>query len=774
MAMSSWGILQAAFLVVCWLLLVGASEPARAEEWPPVAVVFGQYSYLESPRGEGRNVRAFAKTVRAALDAVGVPYTVLTDESAETGGLLPYRVAIFPYNFVITPVEEEAVARYLEGGGKAVFLYAITERIAGLLGFQVADRKEGRFQTVRLKVERLPGSPEAIIQGSWNMRPAQPAAADAEVVGEWLDPDGRPLGEGALVISPRGAYMGHVLTEGDTLNKGRMLLALLSKLDPEAGRKAGDWVVSSAARRVEEMGRKVEAGRVHPDERGRSDPLLREARAKLAEAQGLAQQGQGAEAVLAAVEARRKAEGAYVLSSPERLGEFRATWLHDAYGVPGWGWERCIRELRDHGFNGIVVNMLWAGLAHYQSEVLPVSPRVAEQGDQIAEALRWCKQYGVELHIWKVNYNLATAPEEFVAKLRAEGRLQRHRDGSEILWLCPSDPRNFALERDSMLEVARKYDVAGIHFDYIRYLHDEACYCDGCRQRFEEAAGVKLEKWPDDVLAEPLREKYTQWRRDQITNLVRAVAAEARRIRPGLMVSAAVFSWPGALEWVNQDWRQWLEEGLLDFVCPMNYTANPDELAAMVTREVELVNGRVPLYIGTGEFIIPETHQLVDQLERARRLGADGFVCFSYEHLGPTEGRMAALHGAHTAHPTHPPHPAPRVQFKFSEGLAGQAGLTYRQGSPIGVEVTLAKEGNYDRPIRRVRGEVEVQTTEGRTVRQGRRPVSGGEPASGLSLSDLPPGRYRVAVRGAVSFSGVKDREFVVRSRPFEVVSAGQ
>jgi len=25
-----------------------------------------------------------------------------------------------------------------------------------------------------------------------------------------------------------------------------------------------------------------------------------------------------------------------------------------------------------------------------------------------------------------------------------------------------------------------------------------------------------------------------------------------------------------------------------------------------------------------------------------------------------------------------------------------------------------------------------------------------------------------------VSFSGVKDREFVVRSRPFEVVSAGQ
>jgi len=35
-------------------------------------------------------------------------------------------------------------------------------------------------------------------------------------------------------------------------------------------------------------------------------------------------------------------------------------------------------------------------------------------------------------------------------------------------WLDPAHPANFRLELDSLLEVVRKYDVDGIHFDYIR------------------------------------------------------------------------------------------------------------------------------------------------------------------------------------------------------------------------------------------------------------------------------------------------------------------
>ena len=36
-------------------------------------------------------------------------------------------------------------------------------------------------------------------------------------------------------------------------------------------------------------------------------------------------------------------------------------------------------------------------------------------------------------------------------------------------WLCPSQEVNRKLELDTMLEMVKKYDVDGVHFDYMRY-----------------------------------------------------------------------------------------------------------------------------------------------------------------------------------------------------------------------------------------------------------------------------------------------------------------
>lgn len=745
-----------------------ASAAHPVTDVPRVAIVFGHHSYMESPRGEGASAVTYMNTVRQALDAVGVRYTVVNDLTVETGGLGCYDIAIFPYNFAVPDEEEKAIEAYVNAGGKVVVFYSISQRIAGLLGFRVGERKEGEFYALLLRADRLRGLPEQIVQGSWNIRPIESPAPDAGIIGRWAAADGEPLDEPGLLISPRGAYLGHVLTEGDYYRKGRMLLAVLGELSPRVWTDAVARALSGAADAVDEMERRTLA-RPISDARWRARSALGEVRARLAEAEGLASQGKAEAAIEAALAAREKAAEVYIASAPERQHELRGVWVHEGYGVPEWGWERSIRVLHENGFNAVFANLLWAGIAHYPSEYLPVDPRVAAEGDQIAECLRWCKQYGVELHVWKVNYNLQNAPPEFVERLRAESRLQRHANGSEVLWLCPSDPRNFALERDSMLEVVRRYDVAGLHFDYIRYPHGEACYCDGCRERFCHDTGAAVRTWPDDVLSGPLMDQYAQWRRDQITRLVRAVAEEARRIRPGIMISAAVFSWPGAINWANQDWRRWIDEGLLDFVCPMNYTTSREELARMVVGEVNIVGGRIPLYIGIGEFIIPETEQLVDQLELVRRLGADGFVCFSYEHLGRTEGRLDQLHSSLTATQTDPAHPAPRAEFTFGEVAQGELGPTYVEGAPAAIEVVLSAESNYPEPVIGALGAVWLETTDGGSVRR-LGAVRAGEPVAISATLGFPPGAYRLAIRGTVLLSSGQDREFVIRSRPFEVV----
>ena len=303
-------------------------------------------------------------------------------------------------------------------------------------------------------------------------------------------------------------------------------------------------------------------------------------------------------------------------------------------------WDHAIKLLADNGFTAVLPNMLWGGVAFYQSDVLPASATVSEKGDQIELCLAACKKYGVQCHIWKVNYNMGWATDKaFVAQKKAEGRTQVNYDGSpNDRWLCPSHPENQKLEIESMLEVARKYDVDGLHFDYIRYPDREGCFCPGCRARFETAIERKVNNWPADVRNdEDLASKWLDFRRQQITTVVAAVAERARQIRPGIKISAAVFpNWPADRDTVGQDWKLWCQQGYLDFVCPMDYTASGSHFQHLIQQQLAWA-GKVPCYpgIGLSTWSDPtDICRLIEQINVTRQLKTGGFTIFNY---GPTE-----------------------------------------------------------------------------------------------------------------------------------------
>ena len=350
--------------------------------------------------------------------------------------------------------------------------------------------------------------------------------------------------------------------------------------------------------------------------------------------------------------------------SPPREG--RAVWNHSGTGAfpddPD-SWNRSAKLLAENGFNMVFPNMLWGGLAHYPSDVLPRSVTFRRNGDQIEQCCAAAKKYGIEVHVWKVDFNLTTAPKEFVEKLRGEGRTQVSVKGEPSDWLCPSNPDNQKLELESLLEVARKYPVDGLHLDYIRYPGSEYCYCDGCRRRFEAASGRKVldKDWPKECFSGDRKDEYNDWRCRQITGLVTAVSREAKKIRPGLKISAAMFgSYPGCRESVAQDWPAWIKAGSLDFVCPMDYTADDTELAALVHSQMKLIGGRVPLYVGigataTGIHLTPD--RVVGQILLARSLGASGFSIFNFSPqtaatIVPAVGEGAASRRAVPPHRT--------------------------------------------------------------------------------------------------------------------------
>jgi uncharacterized lipoprotein YddW (UPF0748 family) len=722
----------------------------------------------------GREVEGYVSEMASALARAGVDAGTVDDLDVEAGVLTGKRIAVYPWNPQPSDKEMDNLEAFVKEGGRVLACYSLFPRLAALLGlesqgYQPAEYS-GQFARMHLLPGGPPGMPDEARQDSWNIEKVRPATPGARVVAEWLDTSSRDTGYPAVIASDTGAYISHVLLSDDPVNKDRLLRALLGYLYPalweQMARNAiaqvgpvARWATFADAeagiRRTAQS-----AGRLGVIERD-----LAQASRSYAEAQACVRTERYPEGLEQAAQARLLLLEAYARCQPAREGEFRGVWCHSGYGVVGLTWDETIGRLKENGFNAIVVNAMRAGIADYQSELLPVRDRVAKEGDQIALAVAAGKKYGVEVHVWKVNWNLSDAPQEFVDRMRAEGRLQRTRTGSETDWLCPSNPANFELERDSMLEVVRKYDVDGIHFDYIRYENQDNCYCDGCRQRFEESVGGKVADWPRDVIEGGSHfAAYQDFRRSNITRLVKAVSEEAHRIKPWIKVSAAVFSdWPQCREEVGQDWGAWVQQGYLDFVCPMDYSASDAEFRTLVQVQRDTVGGRIPLYPGVGASApgLP-LGQVIDQIQIARAEGADGFIIFEYQ-AGVAAEYVPDLGKGVTRGTTYLPHGSPAVDWclrqngKVLEGAAVPA-------VPVQVEATLTLRGRLQQAPRHVRATVTVTDLAGRTLREIGRGTSHGPPVVGEVR--LAKGLYRVQAWGEMTLADGKRQPFVVRG-PF-------
>lgn len=199
-------------------------------------------------------------------------------------------------------------------------------------------------------------------------------------------------------------------------------------------------------------------------------------------------------------------------------------------------------------------------------------------------------------------------------------------------------------------DIVRRFRVDGIHFDYIRYPETETSMPRGSNvgynpvsvRRFQRATGRTDVPAPDDEL-------WTAWRRQQVTQLVRRISIEARAINPAIQVSAATIAWgkPPAsfgdfanaspMQRIFQNWQAWLEEGLLDMACPMNYAREHDPRVrewfnGWIAWEKRYKAGRL-LVIGVGGYLSTADNVLA-QLARARapegKWRADGTSIFSY------------------------------------------------------------------------------------------------------------------------------------------------
>jgi uncharacterized lipoprotein YddW (UPF0748 family) len=323
---------------------------------------------------------------------------------------------------------------------------------------------------------------------------------------------------------------------------------------------------------------------------------------------------------------------------PSRAGEIRGVWVSDTARLD---WNKATASLKRAGFNAMYVNFATGGGAfHPDSRVLPdvsgMSANEFERGIQLAH------KRGLAVHAKLLVMFMYHSPPGFQRQMIAANRVMRGPDGKPILqggdaWLCPSQKANHDLMVACVREIAKRYPVDGVQFDYIRFSEQPSCFCANCRRAFERWQGKPVKHWPDDVLAGPSTQRFIEWKQYIINQWVRDLSDAARSARPGMIVSAAVFQdLNRAREEKAQDWKLWLDRGWLDYVCTMTYTTDPREFEARV-RQQQAWARRSQLVVGIGSWKLARQDALLAQIYTARALGAPGFVLFSYDDAAERE-----------------------------------------------------------------------------------------------------------------------------------------
>ncbi len=581
--------------------------------------------------------------IASALDSYGIHPAIIDDSDWVQARIRDrFTVLIIPFLPRGLPHVAPALLSFIRGGGRLLGFYECPAPLAAAMGFEPgsylrASRVPGGFAAMGFDSARVPGAPERVRQRSGNIVTLKPLPGRGHTIGWWLDSEGRRTRYRAAVLAAQGIWLSHVYLGQDPAHGPRLIAALTAALQP------GLWD-RAAEMRVREISYSLGFPSFREAERALSAPYggLRAVGSALDRARGfyraagkLLESGQPIPAIDFAAKSKRALEEACIATRRAPAGEFRGVWCHRGYGIEGWSWDQTVRRLRASGFNALFANMATAASAYYPSRILQPTRRNDAGVDRLQECLAACQRHGVSLHVWKLCFSLGQdARTALRDRLGKAGRLQRSRDGKQLPWLCPSHPENIRAEVLAAEEITRNYAVQGLHLDFIRYPGSEACFCASCRAAFERFLGRRLAQWPGDVsttgrLAEP----WLEFRRSTVTRVVKDIRTAVKRVRPGMVLSAAVFgNWLTARDTVGQDWVNWCRAGLLDAVLPMNYVDHAEDLEQAVSRQQLLLRGSTTrLYPGIGLSARQlDTMETLRQIDVTRRRRCGGFCVFEY------------------------------------------------------------------------------------------------------------------------------------------------
>ena len=278
----------------------------------------------------------------------------------------------------------------------------------------------------------------------------------------------------------------------------------------------------------------------------------------------------------------------YLYEKEHPLRETRAVWLTTIGGLDWpriWATDASSRERQKEELVRILDNYQRANINTvifqtrvraallYPSKIEPWEmsltgiPGQSPGYDPLAFCIDECHKRGMELHAWVVCIPIGTKQRQngygSSSLIKKHPELVKTAKGGEM-FMIPGKPETADYIASICQEIVENYDVDGISLDYIRYPESTFNYSD------------------DELYPRASNLSKAEWRRENITRIVRRVHDVVKPIKPWVKLSSSPIGkyadtrrysaggW-NCYNAVWQDPKRWLRENLQDMLFPMMY-----------------------------------------------------------------------------------------------------------------------------------------------------------------------------------------------------------
>ena len=360
-------------------------------------------------------------------------------------------------------------------------------------------------------------------------------------------------------------------------------------------------------------------------------------------------------------------------SKPVAQAGVRSIWLDRETIVSAGsqqGLAKVFERFKAAGINTVFVETVNAGYPIYPSAIAPERNPLIKGWDPLQASVELGKAYGIEVHAWVWLFAVgnqahnplvgkpASYPGPVISAHPDWAGFDNHGNliipGQTKAFLDPANPEVRQYLFDLLSEIADRYDVDGIQFDYIRYPFQDpganrlSGYGNSARRQFHALTGTDPINLSPNNNGNPqqayLWNQWTAFRTQQITTFVFEASRRLRQQRPGLTISAAVFADDTykRQQTIQQDWEDWADQGLIDWIVLMSYASSAQRFTELIRPWVVESSYRSARVIPGIRLLNLPTAVALEQLQIVQDLPTSGYALFAADNLSSDVEKMLA------------------------------------------------------------------------------------------------------------------------------------